>query len=75
MNPTSVMKLMNAKKKFSEKHPKFTAFCRDFFSRGIQAGTIIEITVIRPGEEPVTSNMRVQQEDLDLLKSLQDLAN
>ena len=26
MNPASIMKLMNAKNKFTENHPKFTAF-------------------------------------------------
>ena len=75
MNPAALMKLMNAKNKFAANHPKFTAFCNDIFSRGIEAGSIIEITVTRPGEEPITSNMRVQQDDLDLLKGLQDLAN
>lgn len=75
MNPAALMKLMNAKNKFAANHPKFTAFCNDIFSRGIEAGAIIEITVTRPGEEPITSNMRVQQDDLDLLKGLQDLAN
>ncbi len=75
MNPATLMRIMNAKNRFAANHPKFTAFCNDMFSRGIGAGTVIEITIARPGEEPVTANMRVQQEDLDLLQSLQDLAN
>ena len=75
MNPAAMMKVMSAVNTFKGNHPKFMAFCNDMFSRGIGAGTVIEITVVRPGEEPVTANMRVQQEDLDLLQSLQDLAN
>lgn len=75
MNPAAFMKIMNARNKFAANHPKFMAFCNDMFSRGIGAGTVIEITIARPGEEPVTANMRVQQEDLDLLQGLQDLAN
>lgn len=74
MNPSALMKMMQAKNQFTAKHPKFSAFCKDVFSRGIDAGTVIEITVARPGEEPITANMRVQQEDLDLLQSLQELA-
>ena len=49
LNPASVMKLMNAKKKFSDNHPKFVAFLNMIFSKGITEGTIIEITVTRPG--------------------------
>ena len=75
MNPSAIMKIMSAKNKFAENHPKFTAFLSAVYSRGIEAGTIIEITVSRPGEEPITSNIRVQQSDLDLLQSLRDLAS
>ena len=35
---------------------------------------IIEITVTKPGEEPITTNMKVQQSDLELLQELQDIA-
>ena len=74
INSTSIMKLMNAKNKFSQNHPKFVAFLSMIFSKGIIEGTIIEITVTRPGEQPVTSNMKVQQTDLDLLEELKTLA-
>lgn len=43
-------------------------------STGITEGTIIEITVTKPGEEPITTNMKVQQSDLELLQELQDIA-
>ena len=74
MNPVALMKLMSAKNKFTENHPKFVAFLSTVFSRGIEAGTIIEITVKRPGEEAITSNIRVQQSDLDLMEELKGLA-
>ncbi len=74
MNPASIMKIMNAKNKFTENHPKFAAFLNTVFSREITEGTIIEITVTRPGEEVLTTNMKVKQSDLDLLNELKDLA-
>ena len=74
MNPSSIMKLMNAKNKFTGNHPKFVAFLNAMFSRGIEEGTIIEITVTKPGEEPVTANLKVQPSDLELLAELKDLA-
>lgn len=74
MNPASIMKLMNAKNKFTENHPKFTAFLNAVFSGGITEGTIIEITVTKPGEEAVATNMKITQSDLDLFSELKDLA-
>lgn len=74
MNPASMMKIMSAKNKFTENHPKFVAFLNTIFSTGITEGTVIEITVTRPGEEPITTNMKVKQSDLDLMNELQDLA-
>ncbi|MBQ4068789.1 MAG: hypothetical protein IJC76_06020 [Lachnospiraceae bacterium] len=74
VNPASVMKLMKAKNKFSENHPRFVAFLNMIFSRGITEGTIIEITVTRPGEQPITSNIKVLQSDLELMEELKGIA-
>lgn len=74
LNPASMMKIMNAKNKFTENHPKFVAFLSKIFSVGVTEGTVIEITVTRPGEEPITTNMKVLQSDLDLMQELQELA-
>lgn len=74
VNPATLMKMMNAKKKFESNHPKFAAFFGNVFSRGIEEGTVIEITVQRPGEEPVTTNMKVCQSDLELMEQLKELA-
>lgn len=69
-----MMKIMNAKNKFTGNHPKFVAFLNAVFSRGVTEGTIIEITVTRPGEEAVTTNMKVLKSDLELLDELKELA-
>lgn len=74
MNPSAIMKMMNAKNKFTENHPKFVAFLNAVFSNGITEGTVIEITVTKPGQEPITTNMKVKQSDLDLIQELQELA-
>ena len=74
MNPSAIMKMMNAKNKFTENHPKFVAFLNAVFSNGITEGTVIEITVTKPGQEPITTNMKVNQSDLDLMQELQELA-
>ena len=68
MNPSAILKLMSAKAAFTKNHPKFSAFCKAAFSRPI------EISLQRPGEEPMMANINVQQEDLDLLESLKGLS-
>lgn len=76
MNPAMLMKLMSAKNKFTQNHPKFEAFVKAVFmsNNGITEGTVIEITVTKPGEAPISTNLRVQQSDLELVEELKNLA-
>ena len=55
MNPAAMMQIMTALKKFESTHPKFVAFIKTMFGKGITEGTIIELTVINPGQDPVTN--------------------
>ena len=71
INPGMMMKLMNAKNTFESNHPKFVS--RFFMGGAITEGTIIEITITRPGEEPVSTNLKVQKSDLDLVEELKNL--
>ncbi len=73
LNPLTMMKLNQAKNKFISNHPRFAAFIKNIFSRQIEADTIIEITVKRPGESPITSNMKVTESDLELLRNVKDI--
>lgn len=73
MNAASMLKLMNAKNRFAQNHPKFEAFLQNVLSRGIEEDTVVEITVYRPGEKPVTANLKVQRSDLELLEELRGL--
>lgn len=76
MNPMMLMKLMNAKKKFVENHPKVEAFVKAVFLSGgsIPEGTIIEISVTKPGEKTISTNLKVLQSDLELIDELHHLA-
>ena len=68
--PMAMMKIMGAKKKFGDNHPKFTAFVGAMIKNGVEEGTIIEVTVTRPGAAPVTSNMKVSASDLEALSDI-----
>ena len=73
MRRASIMIIMSAKSQFEIDHPKFFAFLKSVFSRPVEEGSVIERTVTRRGEEPGTSNIRVQQSDLELLEGLKNL--
>ncbi len=72
-NAATMLKIMSAKNKFTNNHPKFVAFLNAMFAGGIEADTVIEITVTKPGQAPVTSNIKVRQDDLELIDSLKEL--
>ena len=73
MNPMALMKLMQMKNQFSAAHPKFEAFLKMMFSRKLEEGTVLEMTITRPGEEPVTSNIKVSQSDIEMFEELKKL--
>ena len=74
MNPASILKFLSAKKQFEDNHPKFEAFVRTVLSRPLEEGTVLEVTVTRPGEKPLTGNIKLLQSDLELLAELKELS-
>ena len=71
VNPTLLLKLKDAYTKFSANHPKFISFFKQVIIKGnLPEGTIVEMTVTKPGEEPVTTNMKVTASDVEIFKSL-----
>ena len=75
MNPQALMQMMSAMNTFRSNHPKFASFIGMFVRDGLPEGSVIEISVTRPGEEKVTTNMKVQQSDLDLMNALKSMGD
>ena len=75
MNIGSLGKIMKAKEVFTANHPNFVALLQAVVSNGVEEGTIIELTVTKPGQDPVTTNIKVQQSDLDMMDSIRELAS
>lgn len=73
LNPLQLMKLFGMNKKFQKNHPKVSAFFRTHFAGGLTEGTILELSVTKPGEETVSTNMRIRKEDLELLEELKKM--
>ncbi len=72
INPADIVKFMNLKNKFQAGHPKFVQFLGYVLRNGIDEGTIIEITVTKPGADPVTGNIKVSEEDIELFNELKN---
>ena len=72
-DPGMIMKLMQAKNQFSQAHPKFVRFLQLQMGKGLQEGSVLEITVTDPDGNPMTANMRVSAEDLQLFAALKEL--
>ncbi len=73
MNPIEMMKIAGELRKFRETHPKVVQFLQTMIQSGIPEGTVIEMTVTKPGEQAVSSNMRVQPSDLAAFETLRGM--
>ena len=72
-NPAALMKLMQLKSKFESNHPKVVSFVQKVIMSGLPEGTVIEMSVTRPGEEKITANMKVTADDIEIMNELKNL--
>ena len=66
MNPMEMMQFAKDIESFKQNHPKVAKFLAIEFSKGLPEGSILELKIIRPGEEERISNMRVLPKDRSL---------
>lgn len=74
INPITVMKMLNERHQFIQNHPEFYPFLKENFGNGIEPGTVIEVSVTRPGEgmeRKVT--MEVQESERAFFKAAQEI--
>ena len=73
-NPTIIFQMKNMWDRFQKNHPKFPRFLQVVGSEYIQAGTVIEISVTKANGENITSNMKLNEEDMELIAAMRDLS-
>ena len=49
------------------------SYVQHFVSTGIPEGSVIEITITKPGAQPVTTNFRVLQDDVEMVEALKNM--
>ncbi len=74
MNPMAVFKIRELLGRFEKNHPKFIPFCKAAADGGMEVGTVIEVTVTRPDGKSICSNIKITQDDLDLVEEAKRLA-
>lgn len=58
---------------FSANHPKFLPFLRAVGQNGAKEGCIYEITVTTPEGQTLTTNLKLKEEDIELIRNLKDM--
>lgn len=63
MNPFTILKY---KSQLEGNHPRAAEFVKKVIMSGLPEGTVVEVSITKPGEETKTSNIRVTREDIEL---------
>ncbi len=73
LNPVELLRLKAQVKTFQADHPKFTAFLRYCAENSLEAGNVLDVTVRTPEGGQTHANLRLSENDAQLLKSLRAL--
>ncbi len=70
INPAKLLTLKKEWEGFAQRHPRFMQFIMTIFQNGMGVGSVIDVTVTLPDGRSFQSNMRLTQEDVDLVKNI-----
>jgi hypothetical protein len=73
LNPGKLLKLKSYWEAFSKNHPKFQGFLNAVKNEAIEEGTIFEINVTTPEGRTISSNLKLNEADMKLIKELSGL--
>lgn len=74
MNPMALMQIKGMLDTFKKNHPKVPMF----FSAAAQSigeGSIVEMTITNPDGKKICTNMKVTQDDIQLVQQLKQMGN
>lgn len=72
INPMKLLELKNLWSAFTRRHPKFHNLFPPYSRPAFPEGTVIEVQITTPDGRTFTSNPKVQPEDIEAVKSLQN---
>lgn len=73
INPMKLLQVKGLWNKFQKNHPKFPQFIKAVGKNALQEGSVIEINVTTADGRTMSSNLKINAEDMDLLRQIQEL--
>ncbi|MBR4085272.1 MAG: hypothetical protein IKK33_13425 [Lachnospiraceae bacterium] len=73
MNPMAILSMKSALEKFQDNHPKFMQFITAIAENGLEEGTVLECKVITPEGKEIHANIKINQDDLELIDKIKAL--
>lgn len=73
MNPMTILSMKSALEKFQGNHPKFMQFITAMAQNGLEEGTVLECKVLTPEGKEIQANIRINQDDLELIEKIKEL--
>lgn len=73
MNPMAILSMKSALEKFQGNHPKFMQFITTMAQNGLEEGTVFECKVITPEGKEIQANIKINQDDLELIEKVKEL--
>ncbi|MDY2720785.1 MAG: hypothetical protein SOV46_08300 [Candidatus Faecousia sp.] len=73
INPAKLLKLKGYWEQFSQRHPKFVRYLQVVAEGYIQADSVLDVTVKDASGRELHSNVRITQEDMELISSLKEM--
>ena len=74
MNPMALLNLKSSFDKFQNNHPRFIQFAQAIMQIGLKEGTILECKVITTDGRELQTNLKITQDDLELLEKIKDMS-
>mgnify|MGYP003303927702 CR=1 FL=1 len=75
MNPLTLLSMKSAIDKFQGNHPKFMQFLSVMMQTGLAVDTVLECKVTTPEGKEIQANIKITEDDLELLEKLKELTN
>ena len=74
MNPMALLNLKSSFEKFQNNHPRFIQFAQAIMQIGLKEGTILECKVITTDGRELQTNLKITQDDLELLEKIKEMS-
>lgn len=73
MNPMAILSMKSSLEKFQGNHPRFMQFLATMTQNGLEEGTILECKVITPEGKEIQANIKINQDDLELIEKIKEI--